>query len=467
MRDSFVTIQASILPKLFQHRLARPGRGLAICAVLSCLVLLSMGASAQTSAPVPSANATALTAANPDQRPDSAIAEDINTKLMASNTLRPLDLGIWVHDGTATLTGTVPTQELRTEAEDMVKSVTGVKNVEDKITIGAAPAAAPGFSGQNGEGANAVHPGDAQGPPPPPPPAGYEENEGAPSPQSPESPQSPPSPQSPSAENYSLHQPAGTVTIESGTPAYVMVMQPIDSKHTKIGTPFHGILVRDIVEQNGVIAIPRGADISGTVVDARGPGKLKGHPQLALQLTGVEVVEHILPADQPGLDSRWTGKGRTIRGKHRRQRGCWSHYRRSSRRRTNGAPGWFAGRAGRRRTFLVVFRPAALYSCGVGADLLPECAGYGSCADSWRNSPARFTGSAICIWAARIRKRVSASAGILSSAPGLLSGAAGRATGRIPVLSRFRGVSFRCRILQRRGGAFILKEPGPRVKFRG
>ena len=89
---------------------------------------------------------------------------------MASNTLRPLDLGIWVHDGTATLTGTVPTQELRTDAENMVKSVAGVKNVEDKITIGAAPAAAPGFNGQAGEGQSAAHPGDAQGPPPPPPP---------------------------------------------------------------------------------------------------------------------------------------------------------------------------------------------------------------------------------------------------------------------------------------------------------
>ena len=57
-----------------------------------------------------------------------------------------------MHNGTATLTGTVPTQELRTEAETMVKSVAGVTNVDDKITIGAAPAAAPGFSGQNSEG---------------------------------------------------------------------------------------------------------------------------------------------------------------------------------------------------------------------------------------------------------------------------------------------------------------------------
>ncbi len=296
-------------PLSFQRSQARLGRNLGIALVAAGVGFFSVQLLAQEATPPPSAAATASTPTNPDQRPDSAIAEDINTKLMASNTLRPLDLGIWVHDGTATLTGAVPTQELRTEAENMVKSVAGVKNVEDKITIGAAPAAAPGFSGQNGEGANAVHPGDAQGPPPPPPPAGYEENEGAPSPPSPESPQSPPSPQSPSAENYSLHQPAGTVTIESGTPAYVMVMQPVDSKHTKIGTPFHGILVRDIVEQNGVIAIPRGADISGTVVDARGPGKLKGHPQLALQLTGVEVSSTSYPLTSQAWTRAGPGKG--------------------------------------------------------------------------------------------------------------------------------------------------------------
>ena len=263
---------------LYRPRTAGFSHRLAIGAVLSAAAFLCVAASAQTapsSEPAPT-TASASTPANPDQRPDSAIAEDINTKLMASNTLRPLNLGIWVHNGTATLTGTVPTQELRTEAETMVKSVAGVTNVDDKITIGPQPAAAPGFSGQNSEGQNgeapgAVHPGDAQGPPPPPlAEQGQNENE-------------PPPP----AENYGDHQAPGMVTVAPGTPAYVMVMQPIDSKHTKVGTPFRGILVQDIVVQNGLIAIPRGADISGTVVDARGPGKLKGKPHLALQLTGL------------------------------------------------------------------------------------------------------------------------------------------------------------------------------------
>lgn len=306
MKDSSVTIKGSSpcfgSLSSFRRGKTRLGRNLGIAVVAAGVGLFSVQLRAQDATPPPPPNSS-QTSASSSQRADSAIAEDINAKLMASNTLRPLGLGIWVHGGAATLTGTVPTQELRTEAESMVKSIAGVKNVEDKIAIGAEPATAPGFSGHNDEGSDTVHPGDAQGPPPPA--GGYEENEKneneppsgqyAPSPQSPDSPPSPPSPQSPSAENYAPHQPAGTVTVEPGTPVYVMVMQPITSKHTKIGMPFHGILVQDMVVNNGVIAIPRGADISGTVVDARGPGKLKGRPHLALQLTGVNVSSTSYP----------------------------------------------------------------------------------------------------------------------------------------------------------------------------
>ncbi|HTU49347.1 MAG TPA: BON domain-containing protein [Acidobacteriaceae bacterium] len=304
-----MTAKNSDSSPLYRPRMGGLRHRLAIGAVLSAAACLCVAASAQTapSSEPASSTASASTPANPNQRPDSAIAEDINTKLMANNTLRPLNLGIWVHNGTATLTGTVPTQELRTEAENMVKSVAGVQNVDDKITIGAAPAAAPGFSGQNGESPNTVHPGDAQGPPPPPQ-AGYEPNENEPAPPAGYG-QNENEPPPPPAENYGAHQPTGMVTVEPGTPAYVMVMQPIDSKHTKIGTPFHGILVQNIVMPNGVIAIPRGADIIGTVVDARGPGKLKGRPHLALQLTGVNVSSTMYPLTSQVWVRGGPGKG--------------------------------------------------------------------------------------------------------------------------------------------------------------
>ena len=292
MKDSSVTITGSApfscSPSTFRRNKSRVGRNLRIAMVAAGVGLFSVHLLAQEAAPPPPANATQTTASSA-QRADSAIAEDINAKLMASDTLRPLDLGIWVHDGTATLTGAVPTQELRTEAENMVKSVSGVKNVEDKITIGTVPTVAPGFSGQKAQGQGAVHPGDAQGAPPPPPPAGSSQDQNALSPPSPPSPQSPGSPQSPPPVYESQGRPI-MVTVASGTPMYVILMQTIDSHHTELGTPFSGILVKDIVLQNGAIAIPRGAQVLGTVVDARGPGKLKGRPQLALQLTGLNVA---------------------------------------------------------------------------------------------------------------------------------------------------------------------------------
>ncbi len=286
MRDFSVTIKDSTpcfgSPSSFRRNNARLGRNLGIAVVAAGVGLCSGHMRAQEVTPPPPANAT-QTNASSTQRADSALAEDINAKLMASNTLRPLDLGIWVHDGTATLTGTVPTQELRTEAEDLVKSVAGVKNVEDKLVIGTVPAVAPGFNGTQ----NGGRPGNQQVPPPPPP--GYGQNQNALSPQSPPSPPSPGSPQSPPPGYESQGRPV-MVTVASGTPMYVIMMQTIDTHHTEIGTPFSGILVKDIVLENGAIAIPRGAQVLGTVVDARGPGHIKGRPQLALQLTGLNVA---------------------------------------------------------------------------------------------------------------------------------------------------------------------------------
>ena len=230
------------------------------------------------------------------QRADSAIAEDLNSKLMASNTLRPLDLGIWVHSGIVTLTGTVPTQALRTQAEQMAKSVAGVQSIDDKIAIGAPPQSAPGFSGQQQNGV----PGNQETPPPPPP--GYSQNGEAPSPNSPPSPSSPPEPGNPAESGYGqnappppANNPSQTLTIAPKTPIYVMIMQTLDSKHTQLGQRFHGILVQDVVVQNGMIAVPKGADVFGTVIDARGPGHLKGRPHLALQLTGLNVANSTYP----------------------------------------------------------------------------------------------------------------------------------------------------------------------------
>ena len=240
-------------------------RALLVCVALPSLLLVGADIVAQKSS-------AAQVQSQSQQQSDNKIADEIDNKLMASNVFRPLDLGVWVHDGTATLSGTVPNSTLRSQADALVRSVAGVKSVDDQLTVGSIAAVAPGFSGgQPGTSATASYPSGA--------PNGGPAN-GDVSPQN----------RAQSAPPRAYQRPAlPLLTVPAQTPLYVRMLQTVDSHHTQPGTGFRGILVRDIYLNNGIIAVPRGAYVEGTVIDARPPGHLKGRPQLALQLSNVNV----------------------------------------------------------------------------------------------------------------------------------------------------------------------------------
>jgi hypothetical protein len=60
----------------------------------------------------------------------------------------------------------------------------------------------------------------------------------------------------------------------------------MNSKNTVPGTTFDGVVLSNVFA-DGFVAIPRGAAIQGTVVDAHTAGQLKGKGELKLQLTSV------------------------------------------------------------------------------------------------------------------------------------------------------------------------------------
>ncbi len=241
---------------------------LLICVALPSVLMVSMETIAQKTL-----------SAQSQQRSDDRIAEDINNKLMASPRLRPLDLGVWVHEGTATLTGTVPGSDLRIQADTLVQDVPGVKTVDDRLTVGVASATAPGFPDRQTTTAPRSTLSSRQ----PPPQENYPASSAGESPQ-----RSAPQAGSP-PPIYRRSSPQRMLAIPVGTPIFVMMLQAVDSRHTQPGTGFRGVLARDIVLQNGTIAIPRGAYVDGSVIDARPPGNLKGRPKLALQLSNVDV----------------------------------------------------------------------------------------------------------------------------------------------------------------------------------
>ena len=108
-------------------------------------------------------------------------------------------------------------------------------------------------------------------------------------------------------------QPGGQpVDVPAGATLQLRMNEGIDSRHTQIGSTFSGTVIRDVVA-NGLIAIPRGATVQGTVVDAAKGGTIKGHASLALQLTQVTLGGRAYPLasnvwEQDGPDKT----GRTV-----------------------------------------------------------------------------------------------------------------------------------------------------------
>jgi hypothetical protein len=78
------------------------------------------------------------------------------------------------------------------------------------------------------------------------------------------------------------------VTVPPGTVLQVRVNQHLNSKDVKVGTTFDAMVVRDVIA-NGRIAIPRGAFVQGTVVDAESSKALSGRGELGLQLNQISL----------------------------------------------------------------------------------------------------------------------------------------------------------------------------------
>jgi hypothetical protein len=231
--------------------------------------------------------------------------------------------------GTVTLSGNVHNEALRTQAENLAARATGVKKVVDQLTLGDTPASANEQAGQealnqpdteNGnvpqgqvlqsDGTYAPAAPSDQGAPPPPaqaqngPPQGapqggyYSQNGNAPNGYQPGQ---PPPGRQPMYQRYAPPpgvaggQRAGLdVTVPAGAMLRIRINRGLDSQHIQPGTAFDGTVLTDVVA-DGAVAIPRGATVLGTVVDAKKAGAFKGEGELGLQITSVTLGGNVYP----------------------------------------------------------------------------------------------------------------------------------------------------------------------------
>ena len=83
-------------------------------------------------------------------------------------------------------------------------------------------------------------------------------------------------------------EPPPPLVVPAGTSIVVRMGNSITSKTANPGDTFTGSLAHAVVV-GGVVAIPARARVSGTVIDAKSPGKFKGEGVLSIALTAVNV----------------------------------------------------------------------------------------------------------------------------------------------------------------------------------
>src|SRR5256885_3918241 len=99
------------------------------------------------------------------------------------------------------------------------------------------------------------------------------------------------------------------IVVPAETVLAVTLDEPVGSKISTPGQRFAASM-RQPVEVNGRVAIPKGARVTGQVKDAKPAGRFKGAATLELTLTSIEIngVDHEIHTTAPTQSS--TGKGK-------------------------------------------------------------------------------------------------------------------------------------------------------------
>jgi hypothetical protein len=282
--------------------------------------------------------------------PDAQIEANVLKALAGAPELADQSITSTTVYGTVTLNGTVRDEPSRDLAEHLVANTAGVQKVVDQLAIGAA-APANGDSQQDATNPNlqsdgTVAPPQGQIPPaqssanpsgapqsgapappqqgqyPPPPDGGAPQGQYPPQQAGPypppynRPPYRQPYPSQYPQQPYVAQKGGDAVVVPSGSTIRVRINEGMNSKNTAPGTAFDGVVLSDVAA-GGSIAIPRGASITGTVVDAHTAGQLGGKGELKLQLTNVSFGGRAYPVVtdfwwHQGIDKTGNTVGTTV-----------------------------------------------------------------------------------------------------------------------------------------------------------
>jgi hypothetical protein len=103
--------------------------------------------------------------------------------------------------------------------------------------------------------------------------------------------------------------PRPPLVVPSGKTVTVSLGTPLGSKLSTPGQTFSGTVAKDVVVDN-TVAIPRGANISGTVVDAKPLGRFAGGAMLQIRLDSININGSEVPVHASARSFSIKGKGK-------------------------------------------------------------------------------------------------------------------------------------------------------------
>ena len=196
---------------------------------------------------------------------DQKITKDIQQNLAADPETKDTSIDVASTEGKVTLKGKATSPAVRQKAEQIAQSEPGVSKVDDEIAVElAAMPAEPSPS-----------PTPVQVPPP--------------------------------AEK--LQPKPQPIVIPAGTLITATLDQAISSKTAKVGDTFSATLSHPIVV-DGKAVIPSGSAITGTVIDAKAKGKIKGEARLDLAANSITIHGKKYPIQTEVQSLTEKGKGK-------------------------------------------------------------------------------------------------------------------------------------------------------------
>jgi hypothetical protein len=103
--------------------------------------------------------------------------------------------------------------------------------------------------------------------------------------------------------------PKPPLVVPAGTAITVSLGSPLGSKTSQAGQTFSGSVAKDVAV-GSVVAIPKGANVSGSVTDAKALGKFKGGAVLAVRLDSINLNGADTPVQAVAKTFTEKGKGK-------------------------------------------------------------------------------------------------------------------------------------------------------------